>query len=132
MSTLTLGEAAKLTGKSKPTISNAVKSGKISGIKDEKTGVFQIEKSELIRVYPEKSSSSTGTKSYSVQQSGSAVAALEKKHLEEKVAELEARLSKTEDKLEIAEVREREANARVFALIEDKSNKSLWQRIRGK
>ena len=132
MSILTLGEAAKLTGKSKPTISNAVKSGKISGIKDEKTGVFQIEKSELIRVYPEKSSSSTAPKATASSKGGSAVAALEKKHLEEKVAELEARLSKTEDKLEIAEVREREANARVFALIEDKSNKSLWQRIRGK
>ena len=45
---------------------------------------------------------------------------------------MEARLSKTEDKLEVAEVREREANARVFALIEDKSNKSMWQRIRGR
>ena len=132
MSTLTLGEAAKLTGKSKPTISNAVKSGKISGIKDEKTGVFQIEKSELIRVYPEKSSSNTAPKTTASSKGGSAVAELEKKHLEEKVAELEARLSKTEDKLEVAEVREREANARVFALIEDKSNKSMWQRIRGR
>ena len=132
MSGLTLGEAAKLTGKSKPTISNAVKSGKISGIKDEKTGVFQIEKSELIRVYPEKSSSSTAPKTTASSKGGSAVEELEKKHLEQKVSELEARLSKTEDKLEVAEVREREANARVFALIEDKSNKSMWQRIRGR
>jgi FMN phosphatase YigB (HAD superfamily) len=36
---------------------------------------------------------------------------------EEVRAELEARLSKTEEKLEVAEVRQREANASVFALI---------------
>ena len=63
---------------------------------------------------------------------GSAVAELEKKHLEEKVADLEARLAKAEDKAETAETREREANARVFALIEDKRPKSLMQRLLGK
>ena len=132
MSGLTLGEAAKLTGKSKPTISNAVKSGKISGAKDAKTGVFSIEKSELLRVYPEKSSGNTASKTTASSKGGGAVAELEKKHLEQKVAELEARLSKTEDKLEVAEVREREANTRVFALIDDQRPKSMWQRITGK
>ncbi len=63
---------------------------------------------------------------------GRAVAELEKKHLEEKVADLEARLAKAEDKAETAETREREANARVFALIEDKTRKSLMQRLLGK
>jgi hypothetical protein len=47
----TLGEAAKATGKSKATISKAIKSGRISARKDE-TGVFHIEPSELHRVYP--------------------------------------------------------------------------------
>ena len=47
MKLLTLGEVAKLTGKSKPTISKAVKDGKISGNKVD--GVFQIEVSELLR-----------------------------------------------------------------------------------
>lgn len=46
----TLGEAAKATGKSKATISKAIKSGRISAIKDE-TGTFQIDPSELHRVY---------------------------------------------------------------------------------
>ena len=128
MSILTLGEAAKLTGKSKPTISNAVKSGKVTGTKGA-DGVFQIEKSELIRVYPEKGSTANTPKSKSA---GKGVAELENKHLAEQVADLQARLSKTEDKLEGAEVREREANARVFALIEDKTTKSLWKRLRGK
>jgi predicted nucleic acid-binding Zn-ribbon protein len=47
----TLGEAAKATGKSKATISKAIKSGRISALKDE-TGTFHIDPSELQRVYP--------------------------------------------------------------------------------
>jgi excisionase family DNA binding protein len=47
----TLGEAAKATGMSKATISKAIKSGRISARKDE-TGTFQIDPSELHRVYP--------------------------------------------------------------------------------
>lgn len=47
----TLGTAAKATGKSKATISKAIKSGKISAEKDE-SGAFRIEPSELHRVYP--------------------------------------------------------------------------------
>ena len=47
----TLGEAAKVTGKSKATISKAIKSGRISAEKGE-TGAFSIDPSELHRVYP--------------------------------------------------------------------------------
>ena len=47
----TLGEAAKATGKSKATISKAIKSGRISAAKDD-TGTFRIDPSELHRVYP--------------------------------------------------------------------------------
>jgi hypothetical protein len=47
----TLGEAAKATGKSKATISKAIKCGRISAQKDE-TGTFHIDPSELHRVYP--------------------------------------------------------------------------------
>ena len=46
----TLGEAAKATGKSKATISKAIKSGRISAMKDE-TGTFHIDPAELHRVY---------------------------------------------------------------------------------
>lgn len=133
MSKLTLGQASKLVGKSKPTISKAVKDGKLSGQKVD--GVFQIEKSELTRVYGEVKKITTvddmkaAAKAVSAT---SAVAALEKKHLEEKVADLEARLAKTEDKLDETETRERAANARVFALIEDKTTKSFWGRLTGK
>ena len=133
MSKLTLGQASKLVGKSKPTISKAVKDGKLSGEKVD--GVFQIEKSELVRVYGEVKKITTVNDMITAAKAipaTSAVAELEKKHLEEKVADLEARLAKAEDKAETSEVREREANARVFALIEDKRPKSLIQRLLGK
>jgi hypothetical protein len=130
MSTLTLGQASKLVGKSKPTISKAIADGKLSGQKI--NGVYEIEKSELLRVYEEKPKQSEKAKTTSNTSGGGAVAAIEKQHLEEKVADLEARLSKAEDKAETAEIREREANARVFALIEDKRPKSLLQRMLGK
>lgn len=47
----TLGEAARATGKSKATLSKAIKSGRISAHKDE-AGTFHIDPSELHRVYP--------------------------------------------------------------------------------
>ena len=53
MKHLTLGEASKLTGKSKPTISKAIKDGRISA-KQRADKSYQIEVSELIRVYPAK------------------------------------------------------------------------------
>lgn len=49
----TLGQASKATGISKPTLSKAIKNGKISASKDEK-GVFAIEPVELHRVFPMK------------------------------------------------------------------------------
>jgi|TARA_B110000881_G_scaffold211353_1_gene219751 TolA-binding protein len=47
----TLGEAAIACGKSKSTISKAIKAGKISAEKNDH-GTFEIEASELHRVYP--------------------------------------------------------------------------------
>jgi len=52
---LTLGQAAKETGVSKPTISKAISRGRLSASKNEK-GEFQIEPSELFRVFPPASS----------------------------------------------------------------------------
>ena len=96
---LTLGQASKLTGKSKPTISKAVKDKRISGTKG-KDGVFQIEKSELTRVYPAISDTDGDASKQSApsnKTTASSVLAVEKKFLEEKVADLEARLEKMEE-----------------------------------
>ena len=47
----TLGEAAKATGKSKPTIHEQIKKGRISASKDD-LGRYKIDPAELHRIYP--------------------------------------------------------------------------------
>jgi excisionase family DNA binding protein len=54
----TLGQAAKATGVSKPTISEAIKKGKISAVRKE-NGSFEIDPAELHRVYPPLASSAS-------------------------------------------------------------------------
>ena len=53
----TIGQAAKATGRSKPTISRAIKSHKISATKQD-DGSFLIDPAELHRVFPPVTSSS--------------------------------------------------------------------------
>ena len=48
---LTLGQAAKEAGISKPSLSAAIKKGRVSAEKNE-SGVYQIDPAELFRVYP--------------------------------------------------------------------------------
>lgn len=57
----TLGEAAKHTGLSKPTLQRAIKSGKLSASRNE-DGSYSIDPAELERAYPiaERSSNATG------------------------------------------------------------------------
>ena len=47
----TLGQAAKAVGKAKGTISNAIKSGRLSANRNDK-GQYEIDPAELHRVYP--------------------------------------------------------------------------------
>src|SRR5215207_4419219 len=47
----TLGQAAKATGTSKMTIQRALKTGRISGDKDE-TGAYSLDPAEVHRVFP--------------------------------------------------------------------------------
>jgi hypothetical protein len=51
---LTLGQAAKECGKSKSTISNAIKSGKLSVLGQTSAG-YEIDPAELFRVFPKRS-----------------------------------------------------------------------------
>ena len=130
MSKLTLGEASKLTGISKPTISKAVKDGKISGKKNKK-GVFEIEKSELIRVYPEVKSD--GEKPIKLTKAMATNAdAVENKFLKEKTQELEQRLLKMEQERDQAIQDARDDRNRFMALLEDQRPKGFWGRLTGK
>ncbi len=129
MAKLTLGQAAKQVGKSKPTISKAIKDGKLSGEKID--GVYQIEVSELLRVY-DAVSEKTEEASASPAPQASAVSEVEKRFLEEKVADLEARLTDMKDERDTAQKEAREDRARMMALIEDKRPKGFWGRLTGK
>ena len=130
MKLLTLGEAAKLTGKSKPTISKAIKDGRISGNKVD--GVFQIEVSELLRVYPAKSNSPVEADAPVQTSQDDAILTLEKKHLEEKLQDAERRLLKMEQERDQAIQDAREDRAKFMALLEDKRPKGFWSKLTGK
>ena len=129
MKHLTLGEAAKMTGKSKPTISKAVKDGRLSGQKID--GVYQIEVSELLRVYSAKTTSEALSVSKPSQPS-SAIDELEKMYLEKQVADLENRLSEMKDERDQAMIEAKTDRARMYALLEDQRPKSIIQRLFGK
>lgn len=55
---LTLGQAAKEAGISKPSLSAAIKKGRLSAYKNE-SGTFEIDPAELFRVYPRKQEANT-------------------------------------------------------------------------
>ena len=129
MAKLTLGQAAKQVGKSKPTISKAIKDGKLSGEKID--GVYQIEVSELLRVY-DAVAEATEAAAAPPAAEASAVSEVEKRFLEEKVADLEARLTDMKDERDTAQKEAREDRARMMALIEDKRPKGFWGRLTGK
>ena len=134
MKHLTLGEASKLTGKSKPTISKAIKDGRISA-EQRPDKSYQIEVSELLRVYPAlpetDADTSIQTKASS-KSNNSSVLEVEKKYLEEKVADLEDRLQEMKEERNTAQTEARADRARLGAMIEDQRPKSLWQRMTGK
>ena len=131
MKLLTLGEAAKMTGKSKPTISKAVKDGKISGQKID--GVYQIEVSELTRVFPAKSADAgQPTKSSPNQQASNAqsdeIAELKLQHLRD----AEQRLTKVEMERDQAVQDARDDRNKFMALLEYQQTKSFWSKLRRK
>lgn len=125
----TLGTAAKHTGKSKPTISKAIKDGKLSAKKV--NGVYQIDPSELDRAFPRNTPSEAQSAPLSAS-SGSLDAALAQQrneHLEATVGELRARLDEMKAERDQAMQDAREDRARVVALLEDQRPKSLWRKL---
>jgi flagellar motility protein MotE (MotC chaperone) len=124
----TLGEAAKATGKSKATISKAIKSGRVSARKDE-TGTFHIDPSELHRVYP--------PTVYSEQKETPANTA-ENANIDGTIRELQARLEAAHERLSdkeavIADLREDRDRWRqqASALLSDQRPKGFWGKLFG-
>ncbi len=129
--TYTLGEAAKATGKSKPTISRAIKSGKISGKKDD-NGQYELDPAEVHRVFPklQPASNDTGTMKQDETPNNDSV-------LQAEIEALQKLLAVKDDQIsDLKEDREnwRQQAQKVTALIEDHSQrpKGFFARLLGK
>ena len=124
----TLGEAARATGKSKATISKAIKSGRLSARKDE-TGTFHIDPSELHRVYPPAVSSEHKETPENTP---------EKADIDGTIRELRARLEAAQERLSdkeavISDLREDRDKWRqqATALLADQRPKGFFRRLLG-
>ena len=124
----TLGEAAKATGKSKATISKAIKNGRISAKKGE-TGVFAIDPSELHRVYP-----ITVEYEHKEPPLTPRVNSKDDGHIRELQARLDAAQERLTDKeTVISDLREDRDRWRqqATALLEDKRPGGFWKKLFG-
>lgn len=115
----TLGTAAKHCGKSKPTISKAIKDGKLSASKVD--GVYQIEPSELSRVFPSTPPTEphTGPQDAASASIPLALAEQRNSHLEATVEDLKARLDDMKAERDQAIKDAREDRLRIVSLLED-------------
>ena len=123
----TLGEAAKAVGKSKATLSKAIKNGKISASKKE-DGSFSIEPSELHRVYPP-----TPTETVSGEQKETSEETHGNSHeIIELRVKLEAAQQRISDLEEDRNQWRQQANRLLSHTPQTPPSPSLWQRIFGK
>ena len=125
----TLGTAARHVGKSKPTISKAIKDGKLSAKKV--NGVYQIDPSELSRVYPNTPPSEALTGPQRAISTSVPLALSEQRnaHLEAAVEELKARLDDMKAERDRALQDARDDRNKVMALLEDQRPRSFWSRM---
>ena len=123
----TLGEAALAVGKSKATISKALKTGKLSFLSKTKSG-YDIDPSELFRVYP-KRSATNNNEQYETPLVNSEISEL-KAILKGKDELLDERLKRIEQ-LEKDLTRSQDQSDMFLRQITDQSTKSkkrFWQR----
>ena len=125
----TLGEAAKAVGKSKATLSKAVKSGKISAIKND-NGSFSIEASELHRVYPPTPPETVNTEQFSTPNETDA----NTKELIELRVRLEVSQKRISDLEEDRDQWRQQANRLLsspHSVPQTEERKGFWQRVFG-
>ncbi len=129
----TLGEAAKATGKSKSTISKAIKNGRISALKGS-NGAYSIDPSELHRVYP-----ITIQETGALEQEETPKSSEVNTHNENKLRELEIILKASQQRLEdrdeqLTDLKEDRDKWRqqATALLEDKRPKGFWAKVLGR
>lgn len=129
-SKITTAQLAKLTGKTKRTIQNWAKGGKISYEKDE-SGFFIFDLSEAARVFPDIDFTALPPNEIAAKereifaQEGAKIRAkseteLEARFLSEKIQDLETRLEKTEQKLDAEQASTKEEREKYLAIIKAK------------
>lgn len=91
---ISLAEAAKLAGVSKSALFKAVKRGAVSGVRDDVSGEWRIEISELERAYPLKSASAVTSDDVDSASSPAHIVtgdwSVERQHFESRIASLES------------------------------------------
>lgn len=130
----TAGEAAKATGKNIATITRAIKSGKISALKDS-SGAWRIEPSELHRVFPALAQALQNSEMQQDATPSQDQEAISSKALEEELAVLRERVRSQEQLLadradQIADLRVRldregEERRRLAAILTDQRPRSV-------
>ena len=124
----TLGEAAKAVGRSKATISKAIKSGRISAVK-EANGRFSIEPVELHRVYPV--NVETTVHSEQKETGVNTTVSSDLMLLQARLDAADARLSDRDATIEdLREDRDR-WRQQATTLLEDKRSRGWWRRLLG-
>ena len=134
---MSLAQAAKATGKSRPTIARAIKSGRLSAARTE-TGAFAIDPAELTRVFP-LALQSAGTMKQSVPPNGAdmgmsaspALSELERSSLEARISEQAETIRNLWQRLDAADQRlmaEVDERRRLLALLTDQRIRPWWRR----
>ncbi len=131
----TIGQAARATGRSKPTISRAIKSHKISAIKQE-DGSFLIDPAELHRVFPPVTSSSNGNPDLKRSETPILQAQLQREIdlLREVIADKDGVIDDLRQRLDSEAEERRKVQAQLTALLTDQrpkqeepARRSWWQ-----
>jgi hypothetical protein len=114
----TLGEAARATGKAKPTIARAIATGRISASRSD-TGSWQIEPAELHRVYP-MTDQSNGTMLRGVPGESAGTVSLA-----ERLAEQAETIRDLRRRLDASEAKRRQLSERLTGLLTHRSAGSV-------
>ncbi len=138
----TLSQAAKACGRGKTTVFRAIKSGRISAVRDETGGTWLIEESELLRVFPP--GTGEGVPRNAAEPTRNADLAIRAAELDARIAELQGRLADSHETIvdlrrRLDEEREerRAAQERIAALLTDQrpapppARRSWWLWRRG-
>lgn len=129
---LTLGQAAKKVGKSKGTLSNMIKNGKLSVVDKTEKG-YQIDPSELFRVFPQ-NSSTTGIDEQSKTPDIHSETYIENIKLKAEIDVLQAKLEAANAKAEIFEQSSNDwqKQAQTLLLEHNQPALSFWQSLFGR